>query len=194
MATVTVNITRQEEIVINFPCYLKNASGTEMVVYNDKQQGIEIAENGIKKAELNLKENFKYYSLATKKEFYSLFEKTKSNINSLLIMASDVDSLPQPQGKSEVEPESNKTNVDIEDWAEAHFEICESITIALSSSADKNIAKRRQEEQGRGGVYELSFELTNKFLKENSNIIWGEDKIFQDEIDSFIEKEIFSKK
>lgn len=115
------------------------------------------------------------------------------------------------KAKSLPQPDSNEGNLNdlpvtdtlederfpngFDNWQETHFEICEAITQAMSNSAmDDNVAKRRHEEQGRGGLYELAEELTTKFEKENENVEWGIDTLYLDTIDEFIQREIFTSK
>lgn len=75
-------------------------------------------------------------------------------------------------------------------WLETHFEIVAGIQQALKKKG-KNIALQRQEQQGTGGLYELSEELTDKFETEYENKVW--DGEFFEVIEKFIEDYIFAK-
>ena len=97
MAILKVQTTQEAELIVTYPMYFKNHDQSEMVKMNTEDDGIEITMDTIKKTVFNASQCYSIYKLATEEEFIKLFQGTKSNINSLLIMASDVDSLPQPQ-------------------------------------------------------------------------------------------------
>lgn len=80
-----------------------------------------------------------------------------------------------------------------QDWQETHFEIVSYMNDILNKCGTKNIVYKRHEEQGRGGLYELSAELTDKFQKKYSKVNWGEETYWLDTIEKFINKECFKK-
>lgn len=73
-------------------------------------------------------------------------------------------------------------------WQETHFEIVS----AINKSVDVNgsMANKTIEAIGSGGLYDLAKELTNKFENQYINIEWGEEMIYQDVIEEFINKEL----
>lgn len=77
---------------------------------------------------------------------------------------------------------------DFEEYHETHFEIVKAIV--LSEDIKGSTAQKIQEQTGTGGLYDLAKELTYKFETAHKNIIWGEDLIYQDEIEKFLDKEL----
>lgn len=77
-------------------------------------------------------------------------------------------------------------------WQETHFEISAAIgTLLQSEEFDpefKNVVTERYENNGRGGIYELAEELTDKFELDNKGRIWDGD--YHEAIDSFIKTEL----
>lgn len=196
MAILKVNKKEEIELIVTYPMYFKSHDSSEMVKMNTEDEGIEITDSSIKKAIFNAKGNYEIYQLATEEEFIKLFNECKSNINSLLIMASDVDSLPQPELK-----EIDDILTAIEDelpngfdsWHEAHYDISAAIGEALMSD-DTNKAIEVREEIGSGGIYDFARELTKKFENDNKGVVWGDEKEYYDTMEEFITKEIFSNK
>jgi hypothetical protein len=75
-------------------------------------------------------------------------------------------------------------------YLETHHEIVSEIT-QLEGNGHSDRVTERREEQGQGGIYELAIELTDKFEKENKGVLWGEDKMFYDEIEIFLKNELY---
>lgn len=67
-------------------------------------------------------------------------------------------------------------------WFETSVEISEYMFAALDSDRIKL--------DGRGELWELIEEYTDEFEKSHSNITWGEDLEFFDEIDLFMKNKI----
>ena len=83
-----------------------------------------------------------------------------------------------------------KQNDILESWHETHFEITEAIINALDNN--NNEALKIHENFGRGGLYEYAKELTDKFEIKFKDEIWGETLEYMDEIEKFIEQEIYN--
>jgi hypothetical protein len=80
-----------------------------------------------------------------------------------------------------------------ESWMETHHEVVTEINKALPSDSvpeNSNVAIRRAEAQGTGGIYELAEELTTKFETLNKGREW--DGEFYEEIESFCTKELYN--
>ncbi len=82
-----------------------------------------------------------------------------------------------------------------ESWMETHFEIVQAITNESTDTIGEYsslMAQQREEQQGRGGLYELSRELTDKFELLHEGKEWGidDDTQYFDEIEAFIEEEL----
>jgi len=195
MAILKVKTEQEIELIVTYPMYFKNHDSSELVKMNTEDDGIEITIDTIKKTLFDASQCYSIYKLATKEEFNKLFQETKSNINSLLIMASDVDSLPQPQGKSEVIVDETIKEFpnDFDSWQEAHFDISSAIGEALMCDGS-NAAIKVREEVGTGGIYDFAKELTNKFEMSNKGVVWGDEKEYYDTMEEFIKEEIFSNK
>jgi hypothetical protein len=76
------------------------------------------------------------------------------------------------------------------DWIETYFEIVS--VIATELNKDITVSKVIQDRyfaQGRGGMYELAEELTDKFQKLHGNTEW--DGEFFDTIEVFLQTELF---
>lgn len=73
-------------------------------------------------------------------------------------------------------------------WQETHFEIVS----AIKNTVDINgtVANEIMKSTGTGGMYDLARELTNKFENQYKNIEWGEELIYQDTIEEFVNKEL----
>lgn len=73
-------------------------------------------------------------------------------------------------------------------WMETHHEVVEAITLNLSKERYEGEVKRRYDAQGRGGIWELSEELTDKFEKLNKDREWDGD--YFDELEEFLTEEL----
>jgi hypothetical protein len=79
-------------------------------------------------------------------------------------------------------------------WAETHFEVIAEITRTWDEDdrelgqKPRNRVERVQDEQGRGGLYELAEELTIKFEQKNKGKAW--DGEFFDAIEEFLKTEL----
>ena len=86
----------------------------------------------------------------------------------------------------------NKFPNGFESWMETHHEVVTAITEAMTAEElepeFQNVATRRREEQGIGGVYELAEELTDKFEQLNKGREW--DGEFFDEVTEFLRTEL----
>ena len=79
------------------------------------------------------------------------------------------------------------------DWIETHFEMVAGIAVEMiKEPVLSTVISKRYEDQGRGGMWELAEEMTNKFIEQNKDKVW--DGEFFDEIESFIESELFPNK
>jgi len=76
-----------------------------------------------------------------------------------------------------------------DNWQETHFEVVTAITNCLHNEIGLPVKIR--EERGLGGLYELAEELTNKFENSHINFNWSDTTSFLDEIDNFLEKELY---
>ena len=77
-----------------------------------------------------------------------------------------------------------------ENWHETHFEIVSAIALSLDKDLFKSEISKIYEDQGRGGMYELARDLTNKFEEEFKGVLWGEELEYFTEIEKFIEKNL----
>jgi len=73
-------------------------------------------------------------------------------------------------------------------WAETHYEM----VVAIENNSDSEIVQNREQEQGTGGLYELSIELTDKFEEKHKDVEWGCDENTQyfDAFDEFLEENL----
>ena len=86
-----------------------------------------------------------------------------------------------------VEKEIDKNS----EWQEAHFEIVSVIATELNKDEiTSKVIEDRYSAQGRGGMYELAEELTDKFQKLHENSEWDGD--FFDAIEEFLQEELFN--
>lgn len=197
MAILKIQSKEIKEIIVTYPMYFKNHDSSEMVKMNTEDDGIEITIGTIKMSVFNASQCYSVYKLATEEEFNTLFQETKSNINSLLIMASDVDSLPQPDSKEINDTLAPSIEEEFpngfDSWQEAHYDISSAIGEALMSE-HSNEAIKVEEKVGSVGIYDFARELTKKFETDNKGIIWGDEKEYYDTMEDFITKEIFSDK
>jgi len=79
----------------------------------------------------------------------------------------------------------------VECFLETHFEVSCAIGAALSKEGLTGLPKRRYEEQGTGGMYELAQELTTKFENQYKDVLWGKDLEFFETIEGFLNKELY---
>jgi hypothetical protein len=73
-------------------------------------------------------------------------------------------------------------------WIETHHQVVEAITLNLEKDRYEGEVKRRYDAQGRGGIWELAEELTDKFEKLNKNREW--DGEYFDELEDFLTEEL----
>ena len=80
-----------------------------------------------------------------------------------------------------------------EDWHETHFEIVSAINDQLNGNGnfEFGVAYTVACQNGRGGLYELAKDLTDKFEELYSETIWGEDLYWSDTIEEFVKKELY---
>lgn len=76
-------------------------------------------------------------------------------------------------------------------WKETYYEVVDAITVEMVKDKPTGTAMKREESQGRGGLWELADELTNKFERQNKGREWDGD--FFDELEVFLEKELHPK-
>lgn len=80
----------------------------------------------------------------------------------------------------------NQFSRGFESWHETHFEVVDAIFTQLNNPYSR--ASHVQDTMGRGGLYELAQELTDKFEQQFADAQW--DGNFFDELDSFLENEL----
>lgn len=73
-------------------------------------------------------------------------------------------------------------------WMETHYEISQTITLMLYDEDidEDGILYKRYDEQGIGGMYELSEELTDAFELEYKGAIWGADFDYYETLENFL--------
>lgn len=78
----------------------------------------------------------------------------------------------------------------LEDWAETHYMVSTALEVYINSPAfdeDANLlVDKRFREEGQGGLWLLSIELTNEFQTLHSDIIWGEELDFDENLTTFL--------
>lgn len=77
---------------------------------------------------------------------------------------------------------------DLTSYLETHFCVVDRISQELSRDRLRGKVLFRYEVQGRGGVWELAQELTNKFEDLHKDTEW--DGEFIDEIEKYLDKEL----
>lgn len=77
-------------------------------------------------------------------------------------------------------------------WQETHFEIVQVITKEWLKDNPTGTVEERHAAQGHGGLYELAEQLTDEFELINKGRLWDGD--FFDEIESFLNKELYKTK
>jgi hypothetical protein len=77
-----------------------------------------------------------------------------------------------------------------ESWYETFFDITQAITMYMNDESydqdQKGLIEDRQREQGIGGMYELTRELTDEFELKSQGVVWGEEAEYFDTIEEFI--------
>jgi|LakMenE18May11ns_1017448.scaffolds.fasta_scaffold9232032_2 hypothetical protein len=73
-------------------------------------------------------------------------------------------------------------------WMETHYEVVQAITLKLSNEdmEEDSALYERLEEEGTGGMYMLSEELTDAFEEEYEGAEWGEKLDYYDTIENFL--------
>ena len=76
-----------------------------------------------------------------------------------------------------------------ESWHETHFEIVEAITLAFERDEHEQPLRLQKivEEKGRGGLYMLAFELTEKFETLHKGRLWDGD--YPDVLEEYLDIE-----
>lgn len=94
-----------------------------------------------------------------------------------------------------MEQDENMFPSGFDSYHETHFEIVSAIQHALSMDGpEDSFIRDVSETQGTGGLYELAQEMTNTFEQKHAGANWGEDVVYVDEIEKFIEEFEASKK
>lgn len=83
----------------------------------------------------------------------------------------------------------------ISDYLETYYEIVCEITQSINMGGYSKIVEHIQEEKGRGGLYDLAEELTDKFEHTYEGVEWGinDDVQYFDAIDKFLNEELYEK-
>ena len=73
-------------------------------------------------------------------------------------------------------------------WMETHYEVVQAITLKLSDEdmEEDSALYERLEEEGTGGMYTLSEELTDAFEEEYEGAEWGEKLDYYDTLENFL--------
>jgi hypothetical protein len=73
-------------------------------------------------------------------------------------------------------------------WMETHYEVVQAITLKLSDEdmEEDSALYELLEEQGTGGMYELSEKLTDAFELEYEGAKWGEKLDYYDTLELFL--------
>ena len=77
-------------------------------------------------------------------------------------------------------------------WMETHYEIVQAITLKLSDKdmEEDSALYELLEEQGTGGMYELSEELTDAFEEEYEGAEWGKKLDYYDTLEHFLDQKL----
>lgn len=94
---------------------------------------------------------------------------------------------------------SESINDTFDSWQETHFEIVQSITIALEKEEKEQPITLQNivEHKGTAGLYEFARDLTNQFEEKFRGVVWGtensqgEEQIYFDEMEKFINEKIY---
>jgi hypothetical protein len=89
-------------------------------------------------------------------------------------------------GTAEGKPERFPNGFD--SWMDTHFEVVQHITITLGHEGEDNLARRAQEADGHGGLWQLAEELTDEFEAKWKGEHWGMEREFYDTIEEFLEE------
>ena len=73
-------------------------------------------------------------------------------------------------------------------WMETHYEVVQAITLRLTEEdmEEDSALYERLEEEGTGGMYTLSEELTDAFEEEYEGAEWGEKLDYYDTLENFL--------
>lgn len=73
-------------------------------------------------------------------------------------------------------------------WMETHYEVVQAITLRLADEdmEEDSALYLRLEEEGTGGMYALSEELTDAFELEYEGAVWGADFDYYDTLENFL--------
>jgi len=73
-------------------------------------------------------------------------------------------------------------------WMETHYEVVQAITLKLADEdmEEDSALYERLEEEGTGGMYTLSEELTDAFEEEYEGAEWGEKLDYYDTLENFL--------
>jgi hypothetical protein len=77
-------------------------------------------------------------------------------------------------------------------WMETHYEVVQAITLKLADEdmEEDSALYERLEEEGTGGMYTLSEELTDAFEEEYEGAEWGEKLDYFDTIENFLDQKL----
>ena len=77
-------------------------------------------------------------------------------------------------------------------WMETHYEVVQAITLKLSDEdmEEDSALYERLEEEGTGGMYMLSEELTDAFEEEYEGAEWGEKLDYYDTLENFLDQKL----
>jgi hypothetical protein len=78
-----------------------------------------------------------------------------------------------------------------EEYLEIHYDIVEAITFETHHDNPCTLLGKIIEEKGTGGLYELSKELTDKFVTQYKDVIWGEELEYQDTMVEFLKINLY---
>jgi hypothetical protein len=84
--------------------------------------------------------------------------------------------------------------VDLTSYLEYYYEIVGGIVAEMWKHDPQGEIKDRHEAHGVGGLYELAKDFTDEFNAMHKNTVWGQDKMFLDEVDKFLRSKIFAEK
>jgi hypothetical protein len=75
---------------------------------------------------------------------------------------------------------------------ETHYEVVQAITLKLSDEdmEEDSALYERLEEEGTGGMYMLSEELTDAFEEEYEGAEWGEKLDYYDTLENFLDQKL----
>lgn len=84
---------------------------------------------------------------------------------------------------------------DLTEYLEIHYDIVEEFCNmeARTNLGEDNLIGRISFEHGRGGLYELAKDLTDKFTEKYKDVIWGEELEYQDTMVEFLKENLYEK-